>query len=128
MAKRIKVYVSGQVSGKDLGEVRNRFMLAAASLQMQGYRTCNPLRMRLCEWLARKFGTRRDGSRGWGYKACILMQLLWMSATCDAIYLLKGWHLSDGARAERSVARCMGLKAIYEEEKPKKKSHGKEKA
>ena len=34
--------------------------------------------------------------------------------TCQCIYLLDGWHTSDGARAERAVARVMGLVAMYE--------------
>jgi len=37
-----------------------------------------------------------------------------MTATCTCIFLLDGWHESDGARAERAVARCMGLTAMYQ--------------
>ena len=40
--------------------------------------------------------------------------MLWLSATCQCIYLLDGWHTSDGARAERAVARVMGIVAMYE--------------
>ena len=97
------------MSSRPLGVAVNHFMLAEVNLQAQGYRTCNPLRMRLCVWLA------QHGH----YRLCLWLQLLWMSATCQCIYLLDGWHTSDGARAERAVARVMGITALYEQTKRK---------
>lgn len=105
--KSDKIYISGPISGRPLGVAINHFMLAEAKLQAQGYRTCNPLNMRLCVWLA------LHGH----YRLCLWLQLLWMSATCQCIYLLDGWHTSDGARAERAVARVMGLAALYEQKR-----------
>ena len=105
--KRDKVYISGPISSRPLGVAINHFMLAEAKLQAQGYRTCNPLKMRLCVWLA------QHGH----YCLCLWIQLLWLSATCQCIYLLDGWHTSDGARAERAVARVMGITALYERQR-----------
>ena len=85
----------------------NHFRLAEAKLQAQGYRTCNPLKMRLCVWLA------QHGH----YRLCLLLQLLWMWWTCSCIYLLTDWHTSDGARLERAAARCLGLTALYEQKR-----------
>jgi hypothetical protein len=34
--------------------------------------------------------------------------------TCDAIYLLKNWGDSRGARIERAIALELGIKIIYE--------------
>ena len=85
----------------------HHFTLAEAKLQAQGYRTCNPLKMRLCVWL----------SQHGHYRLCLLLQLLWMWWTCSCIYLLTDWHTSDGARLERSFARCLGLTAIYEQKR-----------
>jgi hypothetical protein len=102
--KRDKVYISGPISSRPLDLAIHHFTLAEIKLQAQGYRTCNPLKMRLCVWLA------RHGH----YRLCLWIQLLWMSATCQCIYLLDGWHTSDGARAERAVARVMGIVAMYE--------------
>jgi len=85
----------------------HHFTLAEIKLQAQGYRTCNPLKMRLCVWLA------QHGH----YRLCLLLQLLWMWWTCSCIYLLTDWHTSDGARLERSFARCLGLTAIYEQKR-----------
>ncbi len=35
---------------------------------------------------------------------------------CDAIYMLKDWTFSPGARAEHEFAKAIGLKIMYEEE------------
>ena len=118
--KRDKIYISGPVSSIGLEEARRRFGKAEADLQKQGYRTCNPIKMRFPVWLALHCGQ-------FGYVACLLLQLLWMSATCQCIYLLNGWHLSDGARAERAVARVMGITALYEQRREKtSKKHKKD--
>ena len=102
--KRDKIYISGPISNRPFGEAINHFMLAEARLQSQGFATCNPLKMSLCVWLS-KHGF---------YRLCLWIELLWMTATCTCIFLLDGWHESDGARAERAVARCMGLTAMYQ--------------
>ena len=105
--KRDKIYLSGPVSSIGLDEARRRFGKAEADLQKQGYRTCSPIKMRFPVWLALHCGR-------FGYVACLLLQLLWMWWTCSCIYLLTDWHTSDGARLERSFARCLGLTALYE--------------
>ena len=107
--KRDKIYISGPVSSIGLDEARRRFGKAEDDLQKQGYRTCNPTKMTLCVWLA------QHGH----YRLCLWLQLLWMSATCQCIYLLDGWHTSDGARAERAISRIFGLTALYEQTKRK---------
>ena len=105
--KKDKVYISGPISSRPFDLAMHHFTLAEVKLQAQGYRTCNPLKMRLCVWLA-----QHDH-----YRLCLWIQLLWMSVTSQRIYLLNGWHLSDGARAERAVARVMGITALYEQTK-----------
>ena len=102
-----KVYISGPVSSIGIEEARRRFAKAERGLQKQGYRTCSPMKMRFPVWLALHCGR-------FGYVACLLLQLLWMWWTCSCIYLLTDWHTSDGARLERSFARCLGLTAMYE--------------
>ena len=108
--KRDKVYISGPVSSIGLEEARRRFGKAETDLQKQGYRTCNPMKMKFPVWLALHCGQ-------FGYIACLLLQLLWMWWTCSCIYLLTDWHTSDGARLERSFARCIGLTALYEQKR-----------
>jgi hypothetical protein len=108
--KRDKIYISGPVSSIGLEEARRRFAKAEADLQKQGYRTANPTKMHFPVWLALHCGQ-------FGYVACLLLQLLWMWWTCSCIYLLTDWHTSDGARLERSFARCLGLTALYEQKR-----------
>ena len=110
--KRDKIYISGPVSSIGLEEARRRFAKAETDLQKQNYRTCNPMKMRFPVWLALHCGR-------FGYVACLLLQLLWMWWTCSCIYLLTDWHTSDGARLERSFARCLGLTALYEQKREK---------
>ena len=118
--KRDKIYLSGPVSSIGLDEARRRFDKAEADLQKQGYRTCNPIKMKFPVWLALHCGH-------FGYVACLLLQLLWMWWTCSCIYLLTDWHTSDGARLERSFARCLGLTALYEQKREKtSKKHKKD--
>ena len=105
--KRDKIYISGKISGLDFDEACRRFGDAEKHLQKLGYRTSNPTKMALCVWLA------QHGH----YRLCLWIQLLWMSATCQCIYLLDGWRTSDGARAERAVARVMGITALYEQKR-----------
>ena len=108
--KREKVYISGKISGLDFEEACRRFGEAEKHLQKLGYRTSNPTKMTLCVFLAARCGN-------WGYRACVVLQLIWICMTCQCIYLLDGWHTSDGARAERAVARVMGITALYEQKR-----------
>ena len=78
--KRDKVYISGPITSIGMDIAPCLFRMAEEKLQKQGYRTCNPLKMRLCVWLA------QHGH----YRLCLWLQLLWMSATCQCIYLLDG--------------------------------------
>ena len=105
--KREKIYISGPITSIGMDIAPCLFRMAEEKLQKQGYRTCNPLKMRLCVWLA------QHGH----YRLCLLLQLLWMWWTCSCIYLLTDWHTSDGARLERSFARCLGLTALYEQKR-----------
>jgi len=108
--KRDKAYISGPISGRPLEDAVKHFGLAEATLQSQGYRTCNPMKMRLCVWLA-MHGQKR---------LCLALQLLWLwVGGFSCIYLLTNWHTSDGARLERAAARCLGLTALYEQKREK---------
>jgi len=105
--KREKVYLSGPISSIGYEEACRRFGEAEKHLQKLGYRTSNPTKMRLPVFLAQ---------HGY-YRLCLILQLIWLSISCQCIYLLDGWHTSDGARAERAVARVMGITALYEQKR-----------
>lgn len=105
--KRDKIYISGKISGLDFEEACRRFGEAEKHLQKLGYRTSNPTKMTLCVWLA------QHGH----YRLCLILQLALLCISCQCIYLLDGWHTSDGARAERAISRIFGLTALYEQKR-----------
>lgn len=41
---------------------------------------------------------------------------LYLLYFCDAIYMLKNWHRSEGAKRELEEAKELGLKIFYEGE------------
>ncbi len=103
-----KVYISGPITGCQLWQVRKQFSHAEQLLQQAGYRTCNPLKMHLCVWLATAFvGTCIERL---GYRACLALQLVWLALTCKHIYMLPNWQNSRGASAEYHVAAAFGVK------------------
>ncbi len=102
-----KVYISGPITGCQLWQVRKQFSHAEQLLQQAGYRTCNPLKMHLCVWLATAFvGTCIERL---GYRACLALQLVWLALTCKHIYMLPNWQNSRGASAEYHVAAAFGV-------------------
>ena len=105
--KKQRVYISGPITSIGYDEACRRFEEAEKHLQKLGYRTSNPTKMRLPVFLA------QHGH----YCLCLLLQLIWLRISCQCIYLLNGWHTSDGARLERSFARCLGLTALYEQKR-----------
>lgn len=109
--KRDRVYISGPITGRDLAEARAHFLRAEDDLQRQGNLTVNPLKMRLCVWLA---------LRGC-YRLCLLIELIWLAYRADAIYLLRGWHDSRGAKVEKALATALGLPVLFEQTKAEMK-------
>ena len=109
MSKRI--YISGPISGHPADETQRIFMTAEGELQKQGYKTCNPLRMRLPVWLAH-IGC---------YRMCLLIEMLWMAYTCRTVYMLDGWFESRGAKAEKYFASALHKRILYEKYVPRKK-------
>ena len=105
--KSDRVYLSGPISSIGYEEACRRFGAAEKHLQKLGYRTSNPTKMTLCVWLA------QHGH----YRLCLILQLALLCISCQCIYLLDGWHTSDGARAERAISRIFGLTALYEQKR-----------
>ena len=105
---REKVYLSGPISSVGTDEARKAFGEAEARMKDMGYRTCNPLKMHLCVWLASHFGKH-------GYMACVFLQLCWIILTADGMLMLHGWHKSDGARLERALARCLQMPVMFQD-------------
>ena len=108
--KKDKVYISGPITSIGVDAARERFNNTEEYLKALGYRTCNPMKMRLPVWMA--IHLKKSG-----YKLCLLMELVWLAMTCDIIYLQRGWHESRGAKAEKSLAKAIGLPILFEQSK-----------
>lgn len=93
----MKIYLSGKISDLPPEEVRAKFAQAADQIRALGHEPVSPL----------------DSGIDYGDKwekhiAADIAMLL----GCDAIYLLKDWKESKGARIEKAVANeCQ--KSIY---------------
>lgn len=91
----MKIYIAGQISNNPNYE--SQFADAEKELTEQGHAAINPVK-----------------NLGFNYKDYIDMGLCELMR-CEAIYLLKGWQKSKGAKLELTYAKTVGLQ-IYEEE------------
>lgn len=94
-----KVYISGQISGLPIEEVKEKFSSIEAQLIAQGYEVVNPLKNGL-PWNA-------------PWELHIAMDIVLLMG-CDTIYLLTGWDNSRGATLEKNFAELTKKKIIYE--------------
>lgn len=96
----MKVFISGPMSGMPY-ENRAAFYKAEEELEKHGYSVWNPA------WLAYPSDTEfsKDVIHAIDNEAL---------RHCDAIYMLKGWRYSEGARAEYETAKKRGLLTMYE--------------
>ena len=119
----MRIYISGPMTGqKDLN--RKAFADVAFTLQSKGHFVINP------HELAEKFGTVDQIANSFkayyegaaqiypngSYRLAQSVMDAELAAvrSCDAIYLLRGWESSRGARKELSEAIAHGLSIILE--------------
>lgn len=102
--KKIRIYISGPISGRPKEEYLAHFAEAAASLHTQGFKPVNPTTM---------FGIFQPIFNRVPYKYQVLIDCLAL-ARCQRIYLLSGWSHSRGARLERTIAAWLDIPASNE--------------
>ena len=90
----MKVYISGQITGLNIDEVKERFERAEVRLKDKGLIPINPLKNGLPLDSPWKDHMVRDIE--------ILMD-------CQAILMLDNWPKSTGARIEKNIAEELGL-------------------
>lgn len=100
---RLKVYISGPISGYDYDERRRTFARWAAALWETGFEPVNPMENGVPEDAPGEAHMRAD---------------LKMLLECDSIMMLRGWERSLGARVEHEVALSCGLHVLKEPSKP----------
>lgn len=94
----LKVYISGPMSGLPENNFP-AFHAAARTLRAAGYEVVNPAE--ICA----------EPGKPWDYyMRADLAELL----KCDAIYLLKGWLGSRGARLELHIAIDLGMRVFFD--------------
>lgn len=94
----MRIYIAGPMTGHpDFNYPA--FKAAAAMLRAEGYVVENPAE------------NPNPACKSWaGYMRMAIAQLV----TCDAIYLLKGWEQSKGARIECDLARDLELAMLFQ--------------
>ena len=93
----MKVYLSGKITG-DV-DYRKKFEAVQNELRVYGYVVFNPAVL----------------PDGFEYEDYMSLDLLILSR-CDAIYLLRDWKNSQGAKREVEEAKRLGLKILDEDD------------
>lgn len=96
----MKVYISGQISGLPIEEVRAKFEKAEADLTSKGYEVINP--------------TKNGIPFNAPWELHVAMDIVLLIG-CHAIYLLPDWGNSKGATLEKNIAELTGKVIIYQE-------------
>ena len=121
----MRVYCSGPMTGHpDLN--RPAFDAAERRLSEQGHFVINPVNISVtfgtAEELAKSFGALYGHTPfgGFGYSPSLARAVmdadLAAVRSCDAIYLLRGWETSRGAKRELAEALARKLEIIQEGE------------
>lgn len=96
-----KIYVSGKISDIDYKVAFDKFENREKQLALIGFEVVNPMKIHNCE----------DREKSWeDYMSEDIPELL----KCNAIYMMKCWGQSKGARVEYAIAKELGYKIIFE--------------
>ena len=98
--KRIRIYISGPISGHDIQERRKAFKIIQTFLETQDYEAVNPMENGLPDDASIHDHMKRD---------------IEMLMTCDMIYMMRRWTHSKGCKVEFDVATAIGLPVLFEE-------------
>ncbi len=116
------VYISGKIGEEVISEAtRQKFAKAQKELESKGHEVFNPTCAVWQSHLMHGFWAdiQRTTAPPCGpisRYAYFLFRDMMALSTKDAIYMLKDWTKSFGARAEREFALALGIEVIYEEE------------
>lgn len=95
-----KVYISGKISGLPHQDAYDKFEKAENDVKEMGFEPINP--MKICPF-----------NPDWSWDDYMVEDIKALFK-CKAIYMLKDWGDSKGARIERSIAQEMGIRIIYQ--------------
>lgn len=105
--KAITVYISGAITG--INNYQEHFKKAEDHIKSFGLKTLNPVEF--CKGMEKK-AKEMGVTLEWGdyMRKCLVM-----IPAADAIYMLRGWEKSKGARLEHHIAQELEIEIIYEE-------------
>lgn len=117
----MRIYISGKMTGcPDLN--RPAFDEAERRLTAQGHFVINPHDITpifgTAEEIAGSFAAYYENDKAFGgsLAQCVMDADLAAVRSCDAIYLLRGWENSRGAKKELTEAIAHGLQVMLEDE------------
>ena len=94
------IYISGKISGTT--DYKERFAAVEKHLKVDGHKVINPV----------KRNARLPQGTTWGTYMRSCIRLL---TRADAIYLLRGWRKSPGARLEQQIAVALDMIVLLQE-------------
>ena len=93
------VYISLPITGRDIEDVEAECRFAEIRIKEKGFIPVSPLVVS-CDHDA-------PYSEHMGKDIAALLE-------CDAVYFLRGWHLSKGCNAEFEIAKIYGKEIVFE--------------
>lgn len=97
-----RIYISGKITGLDLGEAERNFSKAKEEL----LKSCD------CEVVNPMEEIPYEKGKTWQEYMIDDIKLLF---GCTSIFMLKNWHESKGARIECDIAKGMGINIMFED-------------
>lgn len=105
--KKRKIYIAGPMTGLP-GYNYAKFNAWAEFLRISGWDVANPAE------IGEKFGTADEINADKQLLETVMAAEIEELATCDAVFLLKGWQNSRGSRKELAVALSRDLEIILQ--------------
>lgn len=115
----MKYYIAGPMQGYEKFNFP-AFDAAADYLRKQGHEVFNPAdkdRERHGKDFADRFASgsiAEATAGGFSLREALALDTQWICKEAEAIYMLKGWERSGGARAEHALATALRLEIKYE--------------
>lgn len=110
--EKVRVYVSGQITGLKPEEYEPLFYAAEAKLQADGYEVTNPLR--IAKGIAPELIDPATHTEREIWRTIIKADISELMK-CQAIYMLPNWERSEGATLEHKIAEGLRIPIDYEQ-------------